>query len=158
MTEQMMTDDERDAFLAEPHIAVLSVASDDGRPPHTVPLFYGYEPGGNITFYTQTHGRIARKTRLIEAAGAVTLNMQKPSYPYRYVTVEGTVVGTDRPPTGHRHGIRCWRSSGATCQPVAPRSSSTPSSATRSSASSCSPSARTAGLPSTSRSRGRPLR
>ncbi len=99
MTTPMMTDDERDAFLAEPHIAVLSVASDDGRPPHTVPLFYGYEPGGNLTFYTQTHGRIARKTRLIEAARAVTLNMQKPSYPYRYVTVEGTVVGVDRPPS-----------------------------------------------------------
>lgn len=99
MAEQMMTEDERDAFLAEPHIAVLSVASDDGRPPHSVPLFYGYQPGGNITFYTQTHGRIARKTRLIRAAGAVTLNMQKPSYPYRYVTVEGTVVSVDRPPS-----------------------------------------------------------
>ena len=99
MATQHLTDDERDAFLTEPHIAVLSVASDDGRPPHTVPLFYGYEPGGNLTFYTQTHGRIARKTRLIEAAGAVTLNMQKPAYPYRYVTVEGTIVGTDRPPS-----------------------------------------------------------
>ncbi len=99
MATQQMTDDERDAFLAEPHIGVLSVASDDGRPPHTVPLFYGYEPGGNLTFYTQTHGRIARKTRLIEAARAVTLNVQKPTYPYRYVTIEGTVIGSDRPPT-----------------------------------------------------------
>lgn len=99
MTTPMMSDDERDAFMAEPYIAVLSVASDDGRPPHTVPLFYGYEPGGNLTFYTQTHGRIARKTRLIEAAGAVTLNVQKPTYPYRYVTVEGTVIGVDRPPS-----------------------------------------------------------
>ena len=98
MATQQMTDDERDAFLAEPHIGVLSVASDDGRPPHTVPLFYGCEPGGNLTFYTQTHGRIARKTRLIEAAGAVTLNVQKPTYPYRYVTIEGTVIRTDRPP------------------------------------------------------------
>ncbi|HEV2528071.1 MAG TPA: hypothetical protein VGT61_06480 [Thermomicrobiales bacterium] len=38
---QHMTDDERDAFLMEPRIGVLSVAADDGRPPHTVPLFYG---------------------------------------------------------------------------------------------------------------------
>ena len=96
---QQMTDDERDAFLMEPRIGVLSVAADDGRPPHTVPLFYGFEPGGNVTFYTQTHGRVARKTRLIEAAGQVSLNVQKPDFPYRYVTVEGAVIDVTRPPS-----------------------------------------------------------
>lgn len=94
-----MTDAERDAFLAEPHVAVLSVANDEGRPPHTVPLWYAYGPGGNFTFYTQTQGRVARKTRLIEAAGTVTLCIQTETFPYRYVTVEGSVVGVDRPPT-----------------------------------------------------------
>ena len=46
MAQQMMSDDERDAFMAEPHIAVLSVASDDGRPPHTVPLFFFFYDWG----------------------------------------------------------------------------------------------------------------
>ena len=33
-----MTEQERQAFLAEPRVGVLSVASDDARPPLTVPL------------------------------------------------------------------------------------------------------------------------
>jgi PPOX class probable F420-dependent enzyme len=99
MPRPQMTDDERDAFLAEPHVAVLSVTNDDGRPPHAVPVWYAYEPSGNLTFYTQTQGRIARKTRLIQAAGAVTLCVQREEFPYRYVTVEGTVVAADQPPT-----------------------------------------------------------
>lgn len=87
------------AFLAEPHIAVLSVASDDDRPPHTVPLFYHYQPNGNVTFFTGTQGRTARKTRLIERAGRVSLCVQKEDFPYKYVTVEGTLLKIDRPPT-----------------------------------------------------------
>jgi nitroimidazol reductase NimA-like FMN-containing flavoprotein (pyridoxamine 5'-phosphate oxidase superfamily) len=61
---RQMTEKERQEFLAEPHIGVLSVASDD-RPPLTVPVWYGYEPGGNISFFTGTQGRKARKTGLI---------------------------------------------------------------------------------------------
>lgn len=94
-----MTDAERDAFLAEPHIAVLSVAGGDDRPPHAVPVFYGYAPGGDLTFYAQAHGRTNRKVPLIRAAGRVSLNMQQPAYPYRYVTVEGTVTGEAVPPS-----------------------------------------------------------
>ena len=39
---RQMTPQERQEFLAEPHVGVLSVASDDDRPPLTVPLWYGY--------------------------------------------------------------------------------------------------------------------
>lgn len=99
MPHPTMSDAERDAFLAEPHVAVLSVINDEGRPPHTVPLWYAYEPGGNFTFYTQSEGRIARKTRLIQAAGVVTLCVQREEFPYRYVTIEGTIVAADQPPT-----------------------------------------------------------
>ena len=50
-----MTRDEREAFLTEPRVGVLSVASDDDRrPPLTVPIWYDYQPGGNITFITGT--------------------------------------------------------------------------------------------------------
>jgi nitroimidazol reductase NimA-like FMN-containing flavoprotein (pyridoxamine 5'-phosphate oxidase superfamily) len=94
-----MTEQERQEFLAEPRVGVLSVASDDDRPPLTVPLWYGYEPGGNISFFTGTQGRKACKTRLIEKAGVLSLSVQREEFPYRYVTVEGTVVGIDRPPS-----------------------------------------------------------
>lgn len=36
-----MTEGERQAFLAEPRVGVPSVASDDDRPPLTVPVWYG---------------------------------------------------------------------------------------------------------------------
>jgi hypothetical protein len=96
---RQMTEKERQEFLAEPHVGMLSVASDSDRPPLTVPVWYGYQPGGNITFFTGTQGRKARKTKLIQKAGVLSLSVQREEFPYRYVTVEGTVVGTDRPPT-----------------------------------------------------------
>ena len=65
---RQMTEQERQQFLAEPRVGVLSVASDSDRPPLTVPLWYGYQPGGNISFFTGTHGRKARKTGLIQKA------------------------------------------------------------------------------------------
>lgn len=99
MSKPQMTQDEREAFLAEPHVAVMSVANDSDRPPHTVPVWYGYQPGGNFTFFTGTMGRKARKTGLIEKAGRLSLIVQREEFPYRYVAIEGTVVQTDRPPS-----------------------------------------------------------
>jgi nitroimidazol reductase NimA-like FMN-containing flavoprotein (pyridoxamine 5'-phosphate oxidase superfamily) len=99
MPRPQMTEQEREAFLAEPRIGVLSVANRDGRPPLTVPLWYNYQPGGNITFFTGTAGRKARKTDLINRAGVVSFCAQQSDMPYKYVTVEGTVVGVDQPPS-----------------------------------------------------------
>ena len=99
---KQMTRREREEFLAAPRVGVLSVASDDDRPPLTVPLWYGYEPGGDISFFTGTQGRRARKTGLIERAGKLSLSVQREEFPYRYVTVEGTVVRIDRPPRAER--------------------------------------------------------
>ena len=93
-----MTRTEREAFLAEPRVAVLSVAGADGRPPHSTPTFYAYQPGGDVTFFTSTQRRTARKVALIAEAGAVTLTVQEPAFPFRYATVECRVVATG-PPT-----------------------------------------------------------
>src|SRR5215204_6747562 len=98
---RQMTPQERQEFLAEPHVGVLSVASDD-RPPLTVPLWYGYRPGGDISFFTATQGRKARKTGLIQRAGVLSLCVQREEFPYKYVTVEGTVVGLDSPPSAEQ--------------------------------------------------------
>jgi nitroimidazol reductase NimA-like FMN-containing flavoprotein (pyridoxamine 5'-phosphate oxidase superfamily) len=84
----------REAFLASSHVAILSVAGADGRPPLASPVFYHYEPGGDLTFFTNTLGRKTRKADLIEAAGALTMTVQTEEMPYKYVTVEGAVVST----------------------------------------------------------------
>jgi uncharacterized protein len=93
-----LTEHEREAFLADLHVATLSVASGSDRPPLTIPIWYHYQPGGNATFFTGSQGRKARKSRLIEKAGVVSLSVQHETPPYKYVTIEGTVIKTDRPP------------------------------------------------------------
>lgn len=94
-----MNEQQRQAFLAEPHVGVLSVAGDDGRPPLTIPLWYACAPGGVLTFFTGTQGRKACKTALIERAGAVNFCVQRAEFPYKHVTVQGAVIGADRPPS-----------------------------------------------------------
>jgi uncharacterized protein len=88
------TEPDRQEFLAEKHVAVLSVAATDGRPPASVPIWYVYTPGGDILVNT---GVTARKTKLIERAGVVTLVVQREEPPYQYVVVEGTVIDTTSP-------------------------------------------------------------
>ena len=96
-----MTDGERDAFLAEPHIAVLAIPRGD-RPPHATPVWYHHQPGGNVTFFTGTQGGKSRKAQLIEEAGVVSLCVQQETFPYKYVTVEGTIVQIDRSPSAEQ--------------------------------------------------------
>jgi len=94
-----LTPAEREQFLAQPQVGVLSVADLDGeRPPLTVPVWYAYQPGGELTFFTGTQGRAARKTRLLERAGKLSFCVQQPEYPYKYVTAECSVVKADRAP------------------------------------------------------------
>jgi nitroimidazol reductase NimA-like FMN-containing flavoprotein (pyridoxamine 5'-phosphate oxidase superfamily) len=93
-----MTEREREEFLAALHVAVLSVQSDDGRPPLAVPVFYHYAPGGNLTFFTNTQGTRSRKVRLITKAQMLTFVVQQENPPYKFVMVEGSVVDAARPP------------------------------------------------------------
>ena len=87
---------DRELFLAEPHIAALSVSDGPGRGPLTVPIWYQYEPGREVWILTEA---TSRKTRLIEAAGRFTLMVDRVTPTTRYVSVEGpvtrTVPGTD---------------------------------------------------------------
>jgi PPOX class probable F420-dependent enzyme len=92
---KVMTTDERESFLAEVHIGVLSVAAGDERGPLTVPLWYAYEPGGPVRFMTLPQ---SRKAQLVEATGRASLCVQSEGMPYRYVTVEGPVTATGRRP------------------------------------------------------------
>lgn len=87
------SDDERQKFLTDLHVGVLSVATSDGRPPASVPIWYDYVDG----VIRITTGASSRKARLIREAGALTLVVQREDPPYQYVTVEGTVVDTVDP-------------------------------------------------------------
>ncbi|AYY11885.1 pyridoxamine 5'-phosphate oxidase family protein [Actinobacteria bacterium YIM 96077] len=83
--------DERERFLAQPHVAALSVAAGADRGPLTVPIWYQYSPGGEAWILTQSTGR---KTGLIEAAGRFSLMVQRVEPTVRYVSVEGPVTRT----------------------------------------------------------------
>jgi nitroimidazol reductase NimA-like FMN-containing flavoprotein (pyridoxamine 5'-phosphate oxidase superfamily) len=87
----VMTQAECEAFLAELHVAIISVA-EEGRGPLTVPIWYNYEPGGEIKLWT---GGNARKVKLMRQAGRFSLCVQKETRPYKYVSVEGPVVAIE---------------------------------------------------------------
>ncbi|MGW1544732.1 pyridoxamine 5'-phosphate oxidase family protein [Streptomyces sp. NPDC002309] len=82
---------EREQFLAEPHIAALAVTGEEGRAPLSVPIWYQYEPGGDVWILT---GLDSRKNQLIGAAGRFTLMVDRVEPTIRYVSVEGPVVET----------------------------------------------------------------
>ncbi|MEU2930012.1 pyridoxamine 5'-phosphate oxidase family protein [Streptomyces sp. NPDC007251] len=86
-----LTRAEREAFLAEAHVAALAVDAGPGRAPLTVPIWYGYEPGGEVWIMT---GLESRKNRLIGEAGRFALMVDRLEPTIRYVSVEGPVVGT----------------------------------------------------------------
>lgn len=94
MSGLTMSETERQAFLADLHVGVMGIA-EDGRGPLTVPVWYAYEPGGDVIVLTGTE---SRKMRLATAAGRFSLCAQTESMPYRYVMVEGPIVD-ERPAT-----------------------------------------------------------
>ena len=91
-----LSQEEREQFLAEPHIAALSVYAGDTRGPLTVPIWYHYAPGGEPWILTAPG---SRKARLIEANGFFSLMVERLEPTTRYVAVDGAVSriesGTD---------------------------------------------------------------
>jgi hypothetical protein len=96
MTDNSLSVHDREQFLAEPHIAALSVSAGQGRGPLTLPIWYQYDPGGEAWVLTEAK---SRKVRLIAAAGRFSLMVDRVRPTVRYVSVEGpvtrTVPGTD---------------------------------------------------------------
>jgi hypothetical protein len=86
-----LSERDRELFLAEPHIAALSVAGEQGRGPLTVPMWYQYKPGGEAWVLTEA---ASLKARLIGAAGRFTLMVERTAPTIRYVSVEGPVTRT----------------------------------------------------------------
>jgi nitroimidazol reductase NimA-like FMN-containing flavoprotein (pyridoxamine 5'-phosphate oxidase superfamily) len=83
---------EREEFLASVHVGVMSAATGKTGRTLAVPVWYSYQPGGLLTVLT---ARRSRKAAAMRAAGRFGLCVQDDSPPYRYVSVEGPVVGEE---------------------------------------------------------------
>jgi PPOX class probable F420-dependent enzyme len=101
-----MTRQEREAFLADVHVGIISIP-DEGRGPLTVPIWYAYDSGGELRIVT---ARASRKGRLLARAGRFSLCAQTETPPYKYVSVEGPIISTeeadlerDLRPLAHRY-------------------------------------------------------
>ena len=95
-----MTPQEREAFLAGVHVGIIAIP-EDGRGPLAVPVWYAYEPGGELRLIT---ARSSRKGRLLAKAGRFSLCVQSEEPPYQYVSVEGPIVSTT--PSDHERDLR----------------------------------------------------
>src|ERR1700744_1008224 len=91
MADTSLSTEDRELFLAEPHIAALSVAAGPDRGPFTVPIWSQYPPGGEAWILTEAR---SRKARLIAAAGRFSLMVERVMPTIRYVSVEGPVTRT----------------------------------------------------------------
>lgn len=102
-----MTPAERDAFLMDVHVGIISIEQADA-PPLTVPIWYDYSPERGVWVIT---GRDSQKGRALANAGRFSLCAQVETVPlYKYVSVEGPICETreaelerDRRPMAHRY-------------------------------------------------------
>lgn len=85
----MMSDAERDAFLAERRVGVLAMGRDGGAGPLLAPIWYLYDPAAGFTIYM---GGSTAKARRLRAEGRASICVQAEDRPYRYVTAEGPVT------------------------------------------------------------------
>ena len=86
-----MTKEEKQDFLAGLRVGVLSL-SDNPKGPLTVPIWYDYEPGGELWFIT---GPNSLKGKLLKVGVRLSLMAQSEEPPYKYVSIEGPVVSID---------------------------------------------------------------
>ena len=94
----IMIREEREAFLADVHVGILSL-NQEGRGPLTAPVWYAYEPGGEVQIITE---RASRKGKLLEEGRRISLCAQDEAPPYKYASVEGPVVQIE-PSDAERH-------------------------------------------------------
>jgi PPOX class probable F420-dependent enzyme len=86
-----MTTEEKQQFLADLHVGMVAIP-EPNRGPLCVPVWYDYQPGGELWFIT---GPDSRKGRLLRHGLRISLCAQTETPPYRYVSVEGPIVALD---------------------------------------------------------------
>jgi nitroimidazol reductase NimA-like FMN-containing flavoprotein (pyridoxamine 5'-phosphate oxidase superfamily) len=83
-----MNKDERETFLAGVHVAIVAI-SDEDRGPTIAPVWYWYEPGGDVWFETEPN---SAKGKLLHVGKRISLCVQDESPPYAYVSIEGPII------------------------------------------------------------------
>ena len=94
----IMSREEREAFLADVRVGILSL-NQEGRGPLTAPVWYGYEPGGDVQVVIE---RTSRKGKLLEEGQRISLCAQNEAPPYKYASVEGPIIRIE-PSDAERH-------------------------------------------------------
>ncbi len=88
-----MSSSERESFLSGVHVGIISIPRAT-KGPLTVPIWYDYQPGGEVWVITNTD---SIKGKLLARADRISLCAQTEAAPYQYVSVEGPF--TTRPST-----------------------------------------------------------
>lgn len=86
-----MSDEEREEFLSGLHVGIMGIGRE-GRGPLTVPIWYDYEPGGDVWVITDAN---SLKAKALNGVERISLCAQTEAPPYQYVSVEGAY--TTRP-------------------------------------------------------------
>lgn len=87
----VMTEAEREAFLADVHTGIISIA-DGERGPLSVPVWYRVDERGDVLVLTPTE---SRKARLCEVGTRVSLVAQTEDLPPKYVSIEGPITAME---------------------------------------------------------------
>ncbi len=87
MADFDMSREEREAFLADLHVGILSIQRD-GKGPLALPIWYQYE-GGQVIIHMSGD---SVKATLLRRHGRASLTVQNEAPPYQYVMVEGPVT------------------------------------------------------------------
>lgn len=80
-----LSQSELDAFLSEPHIAVVATTGPTGKP-HAMPIWYLWRDG-KVLFHT---GADSKKMRNLRGNDRVSVVVDSKVAPYKVVVVEGT--------------------------------------------------------------------
>ena len=87
-----MTKGERETFLANLHVGILGISAQ-GRGPIVLPVWYSYEPGGDVRFSTSDG---AKKVDFLKEETRFSLCVQNEKPPYQYVSVEGPILSMEK--------------------------------------------------------------
>ena len=88
-----LTPDELDAFLAQPHIAIVATASP-AAVPHAMPIWYSWRDG-KLLFHT---GEGSKKMRNLRQNNRISVVVDSKTAPYKVVVIEGTTTASPGDP------------------------------------------------------------
>ena len=84
----VLSEEEREAFLAGVHVGVISMTRAK-LAPLTLPVCYGYEPGDDVRIVIEQD---SFKTQLLERTGRFSICVQDEAPPFKYVSAEGPIT------------------------------------------------------------------